>query len=131
MPASAPNRTRTRGASFPRWAGSTSTPRSPRFACWAAPAIARSSSRWRESTSGSPRSPMTIRPPAPCAAGHLTLYRLYDVGYVIDLARAFERLSPNSPERARPARGGAQAIQIANPPVTVQLGTEPIELEPG
>ena len=47
---------------------------------------------------------MTIRPPAPCAAGHLTLYRLYDVGYVIDLARAFERLSPNSPERARPAR---------------------------
>ena len=65
----------------------------------------------------------------PWAAGQITLYRLFDVGFEIDLPRAFELLSPSAPDRARPARGEAQAIQIANPPVTVRLGAEPLELE--
>lgn len=64
----------------------------------------------------------------PCASGDITLYRLYDVGYEIDLARAFDLLTASAPERARPARGEAQAIQIANPPVTVRLGIEEVPI---
>lgn len=64
----------------------------------------------------------------PCASGDITLYRLYDVGYEIDLERAFDLLTANAPERARPARGEAQAIQIANPPVTVRLGIEEVSI---
>jgi hypothetical protein len=63
---------------------------------------------------------------APWASGELTFYRLYDVGYEIDLARAFHGLASSSPERPRPVRGEAQAIQIPNPPVTVRLGSEPV-----
>jgi len=56
------------------------------------------------------------------ASGVTILYRLYDVGYGIDLAAAFDRLQPKAPQRTRPQRGEAQAIQIANPPVTIGLG---------
>jgi hypothetical protein len=63
---------------------------------------------------------------APWARGDIVFYRLYDVGYEIDLERAAERLAGHSPERPRPLRGEGQAIQIANPPVTVRLGCEPI-----
>jgi len=58
--------------------------------------------------------------------GEVVVHRLYDVGYEIDLDRAFARLADSAPERPRPVRGEAQAIQIANPPVTVTLGAESI-----
>jgi hypothetical protein len=62
----------------------------------------------------------------PRVHGEAVLYRLYDVGYEIRLDRAAELLSARAPERARPVRGDAQAIHIANPPVTVPLGAETI-----
>ena len=61
--------------------------------------------------------------------GTAIVYRLFDVGYEIHLARALELLSTNAPERARPIRGEAQAIQIKNPPVTVTLVTERIAID--
>ncbi|HEU6452836.1 MAG TPA: hypothetical protein VFT57_15575 [Gemmatimonadaceae bacterium] len=61
--------------------------------------------------------------------GTAIVYRLFDVGYEIHLARALELLSTSAPERARPLRGEAQAIQIKNLPVTVTLGTERIDID--
>jgi hypothetical protein len=58
--------------------------------------------------------------------GSAVIYRLYDVGFEIDLGRALERLRASAPERVRPVRREAQAIQIANPPITVLLAQEPI-----
>jgi len=60
--------------------------------------------------------------------GAATVYRLYDVGFGIDLVQAADLLASSAPERVRPSRGEAQAIQIANPPVTVALGTEPVAI---
>jgi hypothetical protein len=56
--------------------------------------------------------------------GDAIVYRLYDVGYEIALDRALELLATQAPERVRPVRGEAQALQIPNPPITVILGTE-------
>jgi hypothetical protein len=61
--------------------------------------------------------------------GSAIVYRLFDVGYEIHLARALELLSASAPERARPLRGEGQAIQIKNPPVTVTLATERISID--
>lgn len=58
--------------------------------------------------------------------GGAIVYRLYDVGYAVRLDRAFELLAASAPERVRPVRGEAQAIQIANPPISVRLGTESV-----
>jgi len=58
--------------------------------------------------------------------GAAVVYRLYDVGYEIHLDRALDLLASSAPERVRPTRGEAQAIQIKNPPVTVILGSERI-----
>jgi hypothetical protein len=65
------------------------------------------------------------RTAAPVASvqGEIVVYRLYDVGYEIDLERSFALLGDRAPERERPVRGEAQAIQIPNPPVTANLGT--------
>src|SRR5262249_43963644 len=60
----------------------------------------------------------------PCAFGALIAYRPHDVGYEIDLIQAAALLADNAPQRPRPVRGEAQAIQIPNPPVTVRLGSE-------
>lgn len=57
-------------------------------------------------------------------SGEVIVYRLYDLGYEIDLERASALLAGSAPERPRPTRGEAQAIEIPNPPVTVQLGAE-------
>ena len=57
-------------------------------------------------------------------AGSAVVYRLYDVGYEIALDRALDLLASSAPERVRPVRGEAQAIQIPNPPITVILGAE-------
>ncbi len=56
--------------------------------------------------------------------GSAIAYRLFDVGYAIDLDRALDLLSSSAPERVRPVRGEAQALQISNPPITVLLGNE-------
>jgi hypothetical protein len=54
--------------------------------------------------------------------GAAVIYRLFDIAYSIDLERAAAILAPSAPERTRPARTEAQALQIANPPVSVTLG---------
>ncbi len=59
-----------------------------------------------------------------CLSGATVVYRLYDVAYAIDLGKALDLLATSAPERVRPLRGEAQALQIRNPPVTVLLGTE-------
>jgi hypothetical protein len=51
------------------------------------------------------------------------------VGYGIALERASDLLASSGPERRRPSRGEAQTIQIPNPPVTVGLGSESIEID--
>ena len=56
--------------------------------------------------------------------GAVIVYRLYDVGYEIHLDRALDLLASSAPERVRPVRGEAQAIQIPNPPITVIIGSE-------
>jgi hypothetical protein len=79
---------------------------------------------------------MTSPPPAPAVGvgdartlrdarvdGAAIVYRMYDVGFEIDLARGAELLASQAPARVRPLGGEAQAIQIANPPLTVSLGT--------
>jgi virulence-associated protein VagC len=55
--------------------------------------------------------------------GSAIAYRLFDVGYAIDLERALDLLATSAPERIRPVRGEGQALQISNPPITVLLGT--------
>ena len=71
--------------------------------------------------------------PAPAAdvrvVGVATVYRLYDVGYGIDLKRALDLLASRAAERVRPVRGEAQAIQIKDPPVTVVLGAERLTID--
>src|SRR6188768_3573723 len=62
-------------------------------------------------------------------SGAAIVYRLFDVGYAIDLPRALELLAPNAPERLRPVRGEAQALQIRNPPITVLLGSEELLID--
>jgi hypothetical protein len=59
------------------------------------------------------------------SAGRATVYRLYDVGYEIDLARAVELVAPDAIGHRRPRRGEAAAIVTPRPPLTVELVTEP------
>jgi hypothetical protein len=58
--------------------------------------------------------------------GAVTSYRLHDVGYALDLAHAARLLEAQSPARARPTRGEAKALVIAQPPLTVPLGPVPL-----
>jgi hypothetical protein len=58
--------------------------------------------------------------------GAVTAYRLHDVGYALDLAHAARLLEAQSPARARPTRGEAKALVIAQPPLTVPLGPVPL-----
>ena len=60
--------------------------------------------------------------------GDAVVYRLFDVGYEIALNRVLELLATQAPERVRPVRGEAQALQIPNPPITVILGAEAVVL---
>jgi hypothetical protein len=61
--------------------------------------------------------------------GAAIVYRLFDIGYEIKLDRALDLLAASAPERVRPVRGEGQALQIANPPITVLLGTEVLTLD--
>src|SRR5712691_2482130 len=58
--------------------------------------------------------------------GAVTTYRLHDIGYALDLAQAARLLEAQSPARARPTRGEAKALIIAQPPLTVPLGPVPL-----
>jgi hypothetical protein len=60
--------------------------------------------------------------------GTAIVYRLFDIGYEIRLDRALDLLAASAPARVRPVRGEGQALQIANPPITVVLGTEVLTL---
>jgi hypothetical protein len=64
----------------------------------------------------------------PYVRGEALLYRLFDVGYEIRLDQAFDLLGSSAPERPKPVRGEAKAIQIHNPPVSVQLGRESVTI---
>ena len=75
------------------------------------------------STRIAPRAPATERL---TVSGRAVVYRLFDVGDEIDLDRAQERLASSSPDRGRPERGQAQALQIPNPPITFALGSHPV-----
>jgi hypothetical protein len=55
-------------------------------------------------------------------------YRLYDIGYEIDLDRASALFAPDAAIRERPARNEAQALQIVNPPLFVSLGIESVTI---
>ncbi len=63
--------------------------------------------------------------------GAAVVYRLFDIGYEIKLDRALDLLATSAPERVRPVRGEGQALQIANPPITVLLGTEALAMSGG
>lgn len=57
--------------------------------------------------------------------GQAIVYRLFDVGYAIDLSAAATRLA--GPTARTPiVRREAQAIVIANPPLTAELGAVPL-----
>jgi hypothetical protein len=58
-------------------------------------------------------------------AGRATVYRLYDVGYEIDLVRAAELVAPAGREHRRPRRIEAAAILTPRPPLTVDLSAHP------
>lgn len=50
-------------------------------------------------------------------AGAVITYRLYDVGYALDLERAARLLEGQATGRPRPTRGEAKALVIAQPPL--------------
>jgi hypothetical protein len=58
--------------------------------------------------------------------GTATAYRLYDVGYAIDLDRVAALLGAETRGRARPERAEAQAFEIRHPPLDVALGERTI-----
>ena len=53
--------------------------------------------------------------------GSATHYRLFDIGYAIDLERATELLGASVGGRVRPSRDEARAIEIRNPPLRATL----------
>jgi len=55
-------------------------------------------------------------------AGAIVTYRLYDVGYALDLERAARLMEGQTTGRTRPTRGEAKALVIAQPPLTLALG---------
>jgi hypothetical protein len=59
---------------------------------------------------------------APRIAGAVITYRLYDVGYALDLEQAARQVEGQATGRPRPTRGEAKALVIAQPPLTLALG---------
>ena len=60
--------------------------------------------------------------------GSATIYRLYDVGYEIDLARAGRLLTPQAPPPPRPKRVEAAALVVPKPPLIFELGTKSVDV---
>lgn len=54
--------------------------------------------------------------------GAVIAYRLYDVGYALDLEHAARLVEGQATGRPRPTRGEAKALVIAQPPLTLALG---------
>jgi hypothetical protein len=68
--------------------------------------------------------PITVRPSsALLVGGGLVAYRLYDVGYALDLEHANRLLEGLATGRTRPTRSEAKALVIAQPPLILALGT--------
>lgn len=61
--------------------------------------------------------------------GAAVVYQLHDIGYAIDLDRIGALFAEELSGRTRPARVEAQALQIANPPVSVALGERVVHVE--
>jgi hypothetical protein len=68
-------------------------------------------------------------PPSLTLDGGAVVYRLFDIGYAIELDAVATLLAPSGPARTRPARIEAQALQIANPPVAVPLGARELNID--
>ena len=69
--------------------------------------------------------PDPITAPSPSTllvAGSLVSYRLFDVGYALDLEHAGRLLEGLATGRTRPTRGEAKALVIAQPPLILALG---------
>jgi hypothetical protein len=62
-------------------------------------------------------------------SGAALVYRLYDIGYAIELDRIDALFAAEPSERTRPARVEAQALQIANPPVALALGGREVRVD--
>jgi hypothetical protein len=62
-------------------------------------------------------------------SGAALVYRLYDIGYAIELDRIEALFVAEPSERTRPARVEGQALQIANPPVAVVLGSRELRVD--
>jgi hypothetical protein len=58
----------------------------------------------------------------PRVTGAVVTYRLYDVGYALDLEHAARLVEGQATGRSRPTRGEAKALVIAQPPLTLALG---------
>jgi hypothetical protein len=62
--------------------------------------------------------------------GSATIFRLYDVGYEIDLPRAAQLIAPSAPSSSqpRPRRGEGAALVTPRPPLMTELGSRPVTL---
>ena len=60
--------------------------------------------------------------------GAAVVYRLYDIGDEVRLDAVLDLLATSAPERIKLVRGEAQALRIANPPVSVLLGAERVRI---
>lgn len=56
------------------------------------------------------------------ATGWAQAYRLYDVGYAIDLERAARLMPGAEAQRLSPLSAQALSLQVPNPPLTIHLG---------
>ena len=61
-------------------------------------------------------------------SGEIIVYRLFDVADAIDLAKAEDVLLAGTLPRLAFRRAGYRSIELPNPPATVELGTQSIEL---
>lgn len=71
-------------------------------------------------------------PAGPRVTGAVVAYRLFDIGYAIDLERSAALLAGDrgdaALERVRPRRQDARALQIKNPPLNIALGDAPVRV---
>ena len=61
--------------------------------------------------------------------GSATAYRLFDIGYEIDLDRAAQLLGGDERGRARPGRPEARAFEIRHPPLSALLGDREVAID--
>ncbi len=66
---------------------------------------------------------------SPRVTGAAVVYRLFDIGYAIDLQLIDTLFVAERSARFRPTRVEGQALQIANPPVSLSLGTRSLTVD--